>query len=130
MKVHNVHERVLTAPPEQVAALFENMDPLWPTDVFPAPEPEEGALRIGPMLWQPVERADAAAAFRIVDPAEFPAEHWFEVEPDGQGGTTLRHTVAGEAVGEFEPVWRQLVEPMHNAYIEALFDRAQQAAAS
>ena len=130
MKVHNVHERVLAVPPEQVAALFEDMDPLWPTHVFPAPEPEDGGLRIGPMLWQPVERRDAAAAFRIVSPEAFPAEHWFEVEPDGTGGTTLRHTVAGEAVGEFEAVWREQVEPLHNAYIEALFDRAQEVAAS
>jgi hypothetical protein len=128
MKVHNVHERKLTAPPEQVAALFENMDPLWPTEVFPAPEAEEGGLRIGPMLWQPVERVDAVAAFRIADPDEFPAEHWFAVESDGAGGTTLRHTVAGEAVGAFEPIWREQVEPIHDAYIEALFDRAQEAA--
>jgi hypothetical protein len=128
VKVRNVHERLLAAPPEQVAALFENMDPLWPTDVFPAPEPEDGALRIGPMVWQPVARGAAPAAFRIVSPREFPAEHWFEVEPDGTGGTTLRHTVEGEAVGSFEAIWREQVEPLHNAYIEALFDRAQEAA--
>jgi hypothetical protein len=129
VKVHNVHERTLTAPPAQVAALFEDMGSLWPSDRFPAPEPAQGGLRIGPMLWQPVERADAAAAFRVVAPDEFPAEHWFEVEPDDRGGTTLRHTVAGEAVGEFEPLWREQIEPMHDAFIEALFDRAQEAIA-
>ena len=41
----------------------------------------------------------------------------------------LRHTVHGEAVGEFEPLWRDRIEPLHNAYMEAVFDRAQEALA-
>ena len=129
MNVLNVHERTLTAPPEQVAALFQNLESLWPTEVFPTPEAEKGGLRVGPMLWEPVERADAVVAFRIVDPDGFPAEHWFAVEPDGAGGTTLRHTVDGVAVGEFEATWRELIEPVHNTFVEALFDRAQEAIA-
>jgi hypothetical protein len=124
VKVLNVHERTLAAPPEQVAALFGDMDSLWPTHVFPAPEPDKGGLRLGPMLWEPSERAEAARAYRIAAPADFPAEHWFEVHGDGSGGTILRHTIEGEAVGSFEEIWRDRVEPMHNAYIEALFDRA------
>ena len=123
MKVRNVHERTLTASPEEVAALFANMDQLWPD---PVPEREDCALRVGPMLWERVERPDSPAAYRIVSPDEFPAEHWFEVAPD-PAGSVLRHTVEGEALGSFEPVWLERVEPMHNAYIEALFDRAQEA---
>ena len=127
MKVHNVHERRLATPPREVEALFANMDQLWPTHVFPAPKPDDGRLRIGMMLWEPIRRDDSPAAFRVIDPDDFPAEHWFEVEPDGDGGTTLRHTIDGEAVGAFEPVWRERIEPLHDAYIEALFDRAQEA---
>ena len=126
MKVRNVHERLLPTRPEQVAALFEDMDRVWPVPAFPAPEPEGEQLRLGPMLWEPVLRDGAAAAFRIVGPAEFPAEHWFEVEA-ADGGTRLRHTVVGEAVGEFEAVWRERIEPLHDAYIEAMFDRAEEA---
>ena len=129
MKVLNVHERMLAAPPEQVAALFVDMDSLWPTEVFPAPEREAGGLRLGPMLWEPAERADSPRAYRIAAPAEFPAEHWFEVRGDGSGGTLLRHTVEGDAVDWFEEAWRDRVEPLHNAYIEALFDRAGEAVA-
>jgi hypothetical protein len=130
MKVHNVHERELAATPEAVAALFADMGQLWPTPTFPAPEPEGDLLRLGPMLWQPVERAGAARAYEIVGPKEFPASHWFEVDEGSNGGTTtLRHTVEGEAVGDFGSVWRERVEPMHNAYIEAMFDRAQEALA-
>jgi hypothetical protein len=122
MRVHNVHERAFPAPPATVAALFEDMDRLWPT---PVPRPEHGKLRMGLMLWE----GDGATSFRIVAPADFPARHWFEVAADGSGGTILRHTVAGEAVGEFEAIWRDRVEPMHDVYIEALFDRAEEALA-
>ena len=124
--MHNVHERALSAAPERVEALFADMDLLWPTDVFPAPQPEGDTLRVGRMLWHPVDREGAARAWDIVAPAEFRASHWFEVE-SGNEGTTVRHTVEGEAVGDFEPVWRDRIEPLHNAYIEAIFDRAQEA---
>ena len=124
MKVHNVHERRLAASPEHVGALFEDMDRLWPA---PVPRPENGKLRMGLMLWQPDEHAPAG--FRIVVPPDFPARHWFDVAADGDGGTILRHTIAGEAVGEFEEIWRDRVEPMHDVYIEALFDRAEEALA-
>jgi hypothetical protein len=127
VKVHNVHERTLAAPPADVEALFGNMDALWPTPAFPAPEPADGSrVSLGSMLWEPVEREGAAKAYRIVGPDEFPAEHWFEVRADADG-CVLRHTVEGEAVGEFEEVWRERVGPLHDAYIEAMFDRAQEA---
>jgi hypothetical protein len=87
VRVHNVHERSLTASPERVAALFEDMDSLWPA---PVPRPDEGKLRLG---------------------------------------SILRHTVDGEAVGDFEEIWRDRGEPMHDVYIEALFDRAEEALA-
>ena len=120
MNVRNVHERRLAASPERVSALFEDIDGLWPT---PVPRPEDGKLRLGLMVWQ----RDDRASYRIVAPPEFPGRHWFEVEPDGGSGTILRHTVAGEAVGDFEEIWRDRVEPMHDVYIEALFDRAEEA---
>jgi hypothetical protein len=126
MKVHNVHERALSVAPEKVEALFADMERLWPTHVFPAPEQDGDALRLGPMVWQPVDRAGAARAYEIVAPAGFHASHWFEVAQGSSGGTILRHTVDGEAVSEFEPVWRDRIEPLHNAFIEAMFDRAQE----
>jgi hypothetical protein len=130
VKVRNVHERSLTAPAAEVEALFDNIDALWPTPAFPAPAPADGSvLKLGTMLWEPVEREGAAKAYRIVGPDEFPAEHWFDVR-DEADGCVLRHTVEGEAVGEFEGVWREQIEPMHDAYIEALFDRAQEALGS
>ena len=127
MKVDNVHERLLTAAAEDVTALFADMDRLWPT-VSPVPEPESDLIRVGKMLWRPVERDGSPRAYDIVEPEEFRASHWFEVD-DGERGTVLRHTVRGEAVGAFEPVWRDRMEPRHDAYIEAVFDRAEEALA-
>ena len=129
MKVHNVHERRLAVTPEAVTELFADSEQRQLVLRFPAPEPGSGLLRIGPMLWQPVERGGAALAYDIVGPAEFPASHWFEIGAGTDSRTTLSHTVEGEAVGEFEPVWRDRIEPMHDAYIEAIFDRVEAALA-
>ena len=129
MKVHNVHERRIAATPEAVIELFDDPEQLRPVLRFPAPEPAGDLLRIGPMLWQPVERGGAALAFDIVEPEGFPASHWFEIGAGADGRATLSHTIEGEAVGEFEPVWRDRIKPMHDAYIEAIFDRLEAALA-
>ena len=128
MRIHNVHERTVTATPEAVSALFDDMDRLWPAPDL-APKPEGDSFRVGRMLWRPVDRDGAVRAYDIVEPDTFPASHWFEVAHHSEGRVLLRHTVAGEALREFEQVWRDRIEPMHNAYIEAVFDRAQEALA-
>ena len=51
--------------------------------------------------------------------------HWFEVEPV-KVGTILRHTIDGEAFGEYEAIWRDRIEPLHNLVLEALLDNVQQ----
>ena len=124
MRIHNVHERALAAPPEVVAAWLGGGE-FWPS---PRPKPSEDGLTMGTMLWQPFEREDAALAFRIVSPPELRAEHWFEVV-GSDGGTTLRHTIDGEAVGDGEELWRERIEPLHDWYLEQLLDRAQEAVA-
>ena len=128
MKIHNVHERSLPATPEDVTALFADMLQLWPSPER-APKPEGDLLRVGPMLWQGVERPGAVLAYDIVGPPDLRGSHWFEVDATSSGGSRLRHPVEGEAVGDFEPVWRDRIEPMHDLYIEAIFDRAESALA-
>jgi len=125
MKIHNVHERSLASNREAVAALFADMVQLWPTPEFAAPKPEGDLLRMGPMLWQPVERAGAVRAWDVVAPENLRGSHWFELDEVPNGNVTLRHTIDGEAVGDFEPVWRDRIEPMHKAYMEAVLDRAE-----
>ena len=96
---------------------------------LPAPRPEGNALRMWMMLWQPVEREGSPRAWDVVEPDGLRASHWFEVVDGSDGGAIMRHTIEGEAVGEFEPMWRDRVEPLHDVYIEAMFDRAQEALA-
>ncbi len=120
MKIHNVHEREVVASVDEVTELLDVVA-LWPIEITPAPRSEDGALRIGPMLWQQEEREGSPLAFRVTSPAELHAEHWFEASAY-EGGTTLRHTVAGTAEGPAEAVWRQ-IEPLHDRIMEAIFDR-------
>lgn len=123
MRVHNVHERHLSATPEQVESLFEDIEAIWPD---PAPRPEGTGVRIGPMVWQRFKRGDTTLAWRISEPHDLPAVHWFDIHPDTDGGTILRSTVEGQALGECEAQWRDTIEPVHDAYIEALFDRTEE----
>jgi hypothetical protein len=63
-----------------------------------------------------------AAAF------ELQAEHWFELDL-AEGATVLRHTVKGCTVGEFEAVWCERIEPLHDRILEALLDNVTAAVA-
>jgi hypothetical protein len=122
MKITNQHARVFEATPEQIVGLFADFDRIWPTDIAPAPRSRGAQLfEAGAMLWEEVDRAGAVRAFRVVSPPELQAEHWFELEPSA-GGTLLRHTVAGEALGAYEMIWRERISPLHDRVLEALLD--------
>jgi hypothetical protein len=86
VRTHNVHERVLSASPEVVSALFSDPDGLWP-----GPRARDGGLRMG---------------------------------------TTLLHTVEGEAGGDDgEELWRDRIGPLHDRPLEQLLDRGAAAVA-
>ena len=130
MKIRNRHERVVGAPPERVAALIADFDRIWPTEIAPAPRPQGDRLYdAGPMLWEELDRPGAARAFRVVRPDGLRAEHWFELEP-ADGATVLRHTIEGCAVGRYEAIWRERIEPLHDLILEALLDRVEAAVAA
>jgi hypothetical protein len=116
-----MHEREIDGSVDEVAALLDDLGSVWPSEITPAPSPENGSLRAGPMLWQRAEREGSLLAFRVVSPPDLKAEHWFEATPY-RGGTTLRHTIDGDADGSAEAVWLQ-IEPVHDRVMEALFDR-------
>jgi hypothetical protein len=125
MKIRNVHERTITAPPERIAVLIANLGRVWPTHIAPAPRPQgHGRYDAGPMIWEEFNRPAAARAFRVVEPGDLQAEHWFEVEP-AAGATVLRHTVEGRAAGKYEAIWREQIEPLHNLVLEALLDNVE-----
>lgn len=125
MKITNVHERTIKASAEQLEAIVADLDGIWPTQISPAPYPEGELLRAGTMRWHEFYRSGALRAFRVVSPPELSVEHWFEVEPV-KDGTIFRHTIDGEAFGEYEAIWRDRIEPLHNLVLEALLDNVHQ----
>jgi hypothetical protein len=129
MKIENRHERIVAAPPERIAALIADFDRIWPTQIAPAPRPHGHRLYdAGPMLWEEIDRPDAARAFRVIRPDELQGEHWFELG-SAEGATVLRHTLKGCAVGKYEAIWHERIEPLHNLILEALLDNVEAAAA-
>ena len=129
MKVSNVHERTVAATPEQIAPLIADFDRIWPRQITPAPRPQgERLYKPAPMLWQEYDRPGAARAFRVVSPDEFHVEHWFELERVS-GGTLVRHTIDGEAFGEYEEIWHDRSEAGHNVVLEAVLDNIEAAVA-
>jgi hypothetical protein len=129
MKVHNVHERRVAATPEQIAPLIADFDRIWPTQLTPAPRRQgERLYKTTWMLWHEYDRPGAARAFRVVSPDELQSEHWFELERVS-GGTLVRHTIDGEALGEYEQIWRDRIEPGHHLVLEAILDNIESAVA-
>ena len=130
MKIRNRHQRMIAAPPERIAALIADFDRAWPTEIAPAPRRQGHRLYdAGPMLWEEFDRPGAARAFRVVRPEGFQGEHWFELEL-AEGATVLRHTVEGCAVGKYEAIWCERIEPLHDRILEALLDNVEAAVAS
>ena len=130
MKIRNRHERIVAAPPEQVAVLIADFDRVWPRQIAPAPRPLGRRLYdAGLVLWEEFDRPGAARAFRVVRPDELQGEHWFELG-FAEGATILRHTLEGCAAGKYEAIWSERVEPLHDLILEALLDNVEAAAAA
>ena len=80
------------------------------------------------MVWEEVDRPGAIRAFRVVSPEDLRGEHWFEAQRV-DGGTLVRHTIVGEAVGEYEAIWHDAIEPTHDLVLEAVLDSIEAAVA-
>lgn len=127
--MRNRHERVISATPEQLARLLSDFGAIWPTQIAPAPRPlGDGRYEASPMIWEEFERPGAVRAFRVILPEEVQVQHWFEVQAV-DGGTLVRHTVDGEAIGKYEAIWRDRIQPRHDRILEALFDNIEAAVA-
>jgi hypothetical protein len=127
MKVRSHHERIVAATPERIAALVSDFDRIWPTDISPPPRARgEGLYESGPMLWQEHDRPAAVRAFRVISPKGFRVEHWFDLD-SVSGGTLIRHTLEGHALGEIEALWADQIEPFHNRVLEAVLDNIEAA---
>lgn len=127
MKIFNRHERLIAAPPERIAPLVADFDVIWPAQLAPAPRSRgDRQYDTGLMIWEEIDRPGAVRAFRVLSPGELQASHWFELLP-AEGGTLLRHTVEGVAIGAYEQIWPERIEPSHNRILEALLGNVQSA---
>jgi hypothetical protein len=125
VKIWNRHERTVAAVPERVVGLISDFDGVWPTAISPPPRLRgNGMYEVGVMLWQELDRPGAARAFRVVEPAELEAEHWFDVTP-AAGMSIVRHTIEGHARGKYAAIWSEKIEPLHNLILEALLDNVE-----
>jgi hypothetical protein len=130
MKIRKLHERMVAAPPERIAALIADFGNVWPTQIAPAPRRQGHRLYdAGMMVWEEFDRPRAARAFRVVRPHELQGEHWFELEL-AEGATLVRHTIEGCASGKYEAIWRERIRPLHDRILEALLDNIEAAIAS
>jgi hypothetical protein len=118
---------VIAATPERVAGLVSDFDAIWPTHIAPSPRPVgDSRYEEGPMVWEEFDLPGAIRAFRVILPEELRGAHWFEARPV-DGGTLVRHTIVGEAVGDYEAIWRDRIEPAHDLILEAVLDNIEAA---
>jgi hypothetical protein len=126
MKVLNVHERELPAPPETVGQLVDDLDGIWPVNRWPALRWNGDEAVFGFMRWNVLERGPGRLVFDIRSPRGITGEHRFEVEPAPGGGAVLRHTVHVETHGRGRLTWPLAIAPIHDALLEDVLDRAQE----
>ncbi len=129
VRIRNRHERVISATPERVAGLVSDFDAIWPAQIVPSPRPlGDRRYKEGPMVWEEFDRPGAIRAFRVIFPESLRGVHWFDAQPV-DGGTLVRHTIVGEAIGEYEAIWRDTIEPAHDLILEAVLDNIEAAVA-
>jgi hypothetical protein len=137
MRVRNVHQRSLAAPPSQVGTLLDSLssrdDRLWPTGAWPPmrfDRPLEVGARggHGPIRYY-VEAYTPGQSirFRFLAPRGFDGHHGFDFHEGDTGATVLRHTLEMSTRGRATVSWLLVYRPLHDALIEDCLTRAESA---
>ena len=135
--VRNVHERVVPAPADRVWELVEGLggsdDRLWPSPAWP-PMRLDGPLAVGArgghaMIRYAVTAYDPGrrVEFTFAPATGVHGTHSFTVAPVGPDRALLRHELVGRLAGRTRLAWPSAVRWLHDAVIEDLLDRAQDA---
>ena len=136
MRVHNVHTREITAPPEDVGVLLDGLgsehDRLWPTDRWPTtPFELDGPLAVGTrssqgQIHQVVQQYEPGRllVLRFAPGLGLVDTHRLELEPVGSDRTRLIHTLDCRVEPKLLPLYPILIR-QHDVLVEDLFDRAQ-----
>jgi hypothetical protein len=135
MAIVNVHERVLAASAAEVGKLLDSLassnDRLWPTQSWPAMRFDgplaKGAIGgHGPIRYTIEEYFPGQVIwFRFTAPKGFVGLHGFEVVPQGDNATLLRHSLNMSTQWPATFTWPIMYRPMHDALIEDALTQAE-----
>lgn len=135
MLVLNIHEREIPVAAAEVGALLNSLsssgDALWPRTMWPAmrfdrPLGVGASGGHGPIRYAVEEFSSSQMVkFRLSGPRGFDGFHRFEVLPQGEGFTVLRHTIAMKAKGAALLSWPLVFRPLHDALVEDALALAQ-----
>ena len=128
MKIINVHQRLLHAPPERVGALIDTLaspqDALWPRHSWPRMKFDRplglgaagghGPIRYTVESYEPGQ----SIRFRFTGPRGFDGWHALEVLDATAAHCVLEHRVEMEARGPGIASWSLVFRPLHDALIE------------
>ena len=135
MRILNVHDRELDAPPAAVDDLLSGLggptDRLWPVERWPDTPlildgpPEPGSSGGHGLIRYRVTRREPGRllAFRFTGPRGLEGVHRFEIEPAGEDRSVLRHVLDADVGLRMRPVVPAL-ERAHDLLLEDLLDNA------
>jgi len=135
MKVVNVHQRLLHAPPEQVGALIDTLaspaDALWPGRSWPRMQFDRplsvgargghGPIRYTVEAYVPGQMV----RFRFTAPTGFDGWHGFEVLDATAVHCVLEHRIEMNARGPALLTWPLAIRHLHDACVEDALSQAQ-----
>ena len=136
MRVHNVHQRSIADPANQVGALLDTLassaDRLWPHERWPPMKLDRplgvdaagghGPIRYAVEAYEPGQRV----VFRFTGPVGFDGTHRYEVEPRGDD-SLLRHVIEMRIHGPALLTWPMIFRPLHDALMEDSLVKAEAA---
>lgn len=136
LPILNVHERLVELPIEGVRALLADLggpaDRIWPGDHWP-PLVLDNGTELGSrgghgfVRYHVSARTPDLLEFTFDPPFGLVGAHRFELTAAGSH-TLIRHVIEAEPVGSMRLGWPLVVRPSHDAVLEELFDRLEQAA--
>ena len=137
MLIENIHECRLEAGLQAVGELLDSLasddDRLWPHAHWPAmrfdrPLGVDAVGGHGPISYTiEAYHPGRLVKFRFTGPSGYDGHHWLEVQPDGDRGSLLRHTIRMRATGRAWLSWLLIIRPLHDALLEDALSRARSA---
>lgn len=134
-RIHNVHERVVAAPPDALAPLLDALggteDVLWPAPawepmILDGPPVAGADGGHGPIRYRVVEaERGRRIRFEFHSTPGIEGYHEISVEDAAGGATLIRHVLDCRAHGRMRLVGPVLLEPLHDAVLEDLLDNAE-----